>query len=470
VAYDRNVESGTVPRTVFWLLAIWIALVLLALVWGVDNAETTLRAEARADLEVLDQTIAVDFSGRDARLIGVVESDAAAIQAVETVDAIDGVRLVRNEIVVDEPEPPPLRDPELDIRLVGGAILLRGAVPSEDVAAALLEAAAEAYGSDRVIDNLDVDSNVEFQTWLSFVPGVFQHMTDLRSGTIHVDKQGLSLAGEVVSETHREQLFSAMELVMGEQLPVDAELTIAVLPPPRFSAERSAGVLVLKGVMPNLETLDRIVDAAERLHPDVTVVSALSTGDVAGPMWLESVEGLLDIVSRLDVWAIQVDEGAVLITGFGSDPDVVSALDVLVAEVVGGQLATATSVEVAPDVVAEQLTGIVEQIDIFEPDGTTVAAEAGGVLDLAIEMIGENPSTLLVVEAHTDDRGSAAANLALSQQRADAVVAYLVAGGIDPGRLTALGVGEDQPIATNATEGGRAQNRRIVFVVRQGDG
>jgi OOP family OmpA-OmpF porin len=64
---------------------------------------------------------------------------------------------------------------------------------------------------------------------------------------------------------------------------------------------------------------------------------------------------------------------------------------------------------------------------------------------------------------HTDDIGDAAYNIDLSQRRAQAVVDYLAARGVSPGRITAVGFGEHQPIASNSTEEGRAQNRRVVL-------
>ncbi len=467
--YDRYGESGAMPRSVLWLLAMWVVLVIAALVWGVDNAETTLRSEARTSLEANGQDVAVDFSGRDARLIGVVESEAVAEQVADTVDAVDGVRLVKNEIVVDKPEPLPRRAPELAVSLVGDVVVLRGVVPSDGVAVSLVEAAAEAYGQDRVVNDLEVGANVEPDTWLSFAPRVFEHLPELRSGGFTADRDGLIITGEVVSEVVRDQLVSEIEVVMGDQIPVTANLTIAVLPAPSFAGARTGGILILEGTMPNQDTIDRIVDAADRLHPSATVVNAMMTGDVAGPMWLESIEGLLDIVSRLEVWTIEVDDGTVAIEGLGSDPDVVSAVDVLVVEVVAGELDIVTAVEVAPEAVAAQLTGLVEGMDLFEPGTANLTADGIALFDTAIGILERNPSSILVVEAHTDGQGNAGANLVLSQQRADVVVAYLVTGGIDPERLTATGFGEQQPLATDGTEEGRDRNRRIVFVVIEGD-
>jgi OOP family OmpA-OmpF porin len=72
----------------------------------------------------------------------------------------------------------------------------------------------------------------------------------------------------------------------------------------------------------------------------------------------------------------------------------------------------------------------------------------------------------LAVVGHTDSVGSEAYNMKLSQQRAQAVVDYLVSRGIDRGMLTAVGKGEAQPVASNDMDSGRARNRRVELVVQ----
>jgi len=82
----------------------------------------------------------------------------------------------------------------------------------------------------------------------------------------------------------------------------------------------------------------------------------------------------------------------------------------------------------------------------------------------AIEVFSVEP---VVIEGHTDSVGSDAVNMKLSQERADAVREYLIANlGLRESRVTAEGFGKDKPIASNDTEAGRAQNRRIDVVIR----
>ena len=87
--------------------------------------------------------------------------------------------------------------------------------------------------------------------------------------------------------------------------------------------------------------------------------------------------------------------------------------------------------------------------------------------DLALlrDLLVENPAVRVRIQGHTDDVGADADNLALSQARAEAVRAYLLAEGIDATRIQAVGYGESRPLAPNATEEARALNRRTEFVI-----
>ena len=76
------------------------------------------------------------------------------------------------------------------------------------------------------------------------------------------------------------------------------------------------------------------------------------------------------------------------------------------------------------------------------------------------------PDSLIRVVGHTDNTGSAAYNQALSERRADAVAAELIAAGVSGRRVISEGRGFTQPVASNATEVGRAQNRRVEITIR----
>ncbi len=76
------------------------------------------------------------------------------------------------------------------------------------------------------------------------------------------------------------------------------------------------------------------------------------------------------------------------------------------------------------------------------------------------------PASRIEVIGHTDNTGSAALNQDLSQRRAGSVASVLIGNGVPAGRIVAFGRGEDAPVASNLTDAGRAQNRRVEIIIR----
>jgi len=105
---------------------------------------------------------------------------------------------------------------------------------------------------------------------------------------------------------------------------------------------------------------------------------------------------------------------------------------------------------------------------LFDDGAATIRSVSHAVLDSVVELLREHPSITLEVQGHTDSQGADAANMKLSQARAEAVVRYLVDHGIQGSRLTAKGYGETRPMESNRTSQGRAINRRIELVRRDG--
>ncbi|RYE17568.1 MAG: OmpA family protein, partial [Sphingobacteriaceae bacterium] len=100
----------------------------------------------------------------------------------------------------------------------------------------------------------------------------------------------------------------------------------------------------------------------------------------------------------------------------------------------------------------------------FDLGKATIRDRSFPSLDKVAELL-INKNFTLKLAGHTDNTGSAALNMKLSKDRAEAVRQYLVSKGANASRIESVGYGQTQPIATNKTAAGRQQNRRVVFTL-----
>lgn len=113
-------------------------------------------------------------------------------------------------------------------------------------------------------------------------------------------------------------------------------------------------------------------------------------------------------------------------------------------------------------------SGVINDVN-FSTNSASLTPAATAALDAAIVEYSTNPSLKIVVQAHTDNRGDARNNMALSRLRAETVVRYLTdVGGVNLGRMSAVGFGESKPIASNQTAEGRFVNRRVEIEIVKG--
>lgn len=122
-----------------------------------------------------------------------------------------------------------------------------------------------------------------------------------------------------------------------------------------------------------------------------------------------------------------------------------------------------------PDAKVERVgEGIVVEFSsnvLFGINKADVTLQAANTLDKLIAVLNTYPDTNLEIQGHTDSTGTAEYNQGLSERRASSVAAYLRTHGISSGRITTKGYGKNNPKYSNATEEGRAGNRRVEFLI-----
>ena len=463
-----------IPPSLLWLLLVWAALTAAAALWAIPHEEEDLAERATAALS--GRSVTVDFVGRDAVLGGEVEAASELDRAAALVRQIRGVRTVDvSGVALNLPEVAPATTrtpPELTVDFADGGVTLRGTVPDGETVDALLRAATTRFGDDNVVDQLDVGENTAGAAWLAGIIPVLTGVEGLDSGTIAIGPAGLLLTGNVASAELSAAIEGLLVAELGPDIAIENRLEVVPLSAPSFEAElQDDGSVRLRGAMPDQESIDNIVAAAAGVFGSANILNEMTVGDsIDSPDYLTALPATFGAIDGLRPWRVNVEEGRATLTGLGvSESALADTESALATAYARGGLTLQADVQVDSGTVATVLTELLKGTATFEIGSAQLSAEAGGLLDQAIAILVESGSTVLTVEGHTDDVGSDEDNLALSEARAQAVVDYLVAGGIDASRLTAVGFGESQPIADNGTADGRAQNRRIQFVVEEGE-
>jgi OmpA-OmpF porin, OOP family len=230
---------------------------------------------------------------------------------------------------------------------------------------------------------------------------------------------------------------------------------------------QGAGQVVVRGTVPDESTRQAILSRVRAAYGAQRVVDELGVGQVvAPPQWKEHVDRLLQADLK------QVSKGQLSIRG-----NTVELQGEVGNEAVRQQLASNMATSLNPTYtvrnglqVASRAQDLVDQalanrIVEFEAGSAVITPRGQAIVDeMALALAGLKGKRFEVI-GHTDADGHRAGNLALSQQRAQAVKDLLVARQVPADAITTLGAGPDRPVATNATPEGRARNRRIEFRV-----
>ncbi|MCB1361674.1 MAG: OmpA family protein [Rhodobacter sp.] len=161
--------------------------------------------------------------------------------------------------------------------------------------------------------------------------------------------------------------------------------------------------------------------------------------------------------------------------GNNSTPEVLigAGLGALAGGAIGGVLdrqAGELRQSLGPDVgvvnTGNEIVVTMPQDILFATDSASLRPDLQSDLRTIAANLQRYPDSIVVVTGHTDSTGTAAHNQALSERRADAVASVLISSGVPARRIQAVGAGQTQPIASNGTASGRAQNRRVEITIR----
>jgi OmpA-OmpF porin, OOP family len=451
---------GVIPLGIIWAFAAWISSPPM-------EADLAARSTSALKGAVLDQT-SIEVSGRDVTFAADAFSEDGRRSAVAAVKAVAGVRLVNDETRLVPEAKPFVWSAERDV----ARVTLSGNSPLPASKGKLVEAARATLAGVEVVDQMKLSRGAPPRFDNAALLLVDQ-IGKLKDGKVILSDTGVTLSGMARELGGREAIAAALK-----NLPEGFSVTANDIkaPPYVFQANKDpvTVTLTMSGYVPDNNVHATIAAAAARKFSSEKVVDNLKASIGAPSRFLNAVVPALGALSRLSTGTLVVTDREVKISGDALYEAAVPQIRASLAKnsPEGWQIKAELSVRPAaapvdPGVCQQLFSELLAKAKIrFEPGRASIDPDSAGLLDRLIEIAMRCPTANIDIAGHTDADGEDAFNQALSEKRAQAVTDYLVKAGLPAERFTALGYGSSQPVASNDTDEGKAQNRRIEFLVR----
>jgi OOP family OmpA-OmpF porin len=451
---------GLIPLVILWIIAAWTSTATV-------EADLAARSNAALKDTILDKRrIAVD--GRDVSFAADAFSEDGRVSAVASVEAVPGVRLVDDQTRLVPEAKPFVWSAERDVVRV----TLSGSAPLPASKGRLVEAARAGLGGVEVVDQMNLARGAppRFDNAAALL---LDQIGKLKDGKITLTDTKVNLSGMARDLGGREAIAATLKN-LPEGYSVASNDVRA--PPYIFQAYKDpvATTLTLTGYVPDNDVHAALVAAAGRKFVSEKVVDNLKASIGAPTGFAAAVVPALGALSRLSTGTLVVSDREVKLSGdalYDAAANQIRAglgrefpqgwqykADISVRPPAAGVDAT-----VCQQLFAELLSKARIR---FESGKADISADSAGLLDRLTETALRCPNATIEIAGHTDSAGDEAANQALSEKRAQAVTDYLVKAGLPASRFAPVGYGSTQPVAGNETEEGKAQNRRIDFVVK----
>lgn len=458
--WARRWAPGLIPLVLIWALAAWNSTLPL---------ENNLAAQGRDAIKemVLDGT-SIAVEGRDLRLSANAFSEEGRQSALAALEAVPGVRRVNDATGLLAEAKPFVWTADRDVVRV----TLGGNVPLPAARARLMDAARASLPGVEVSDRMTFarGAPTRFEAAATLL---IDQLARLSSANVSLSDGSVKLNG-VARELGGREAITAVLRSLPEGFSVAENIVQAPAYVFQVNKDPVAATLTLSGYVPDNAGHARILDAIARKFAGERIIDNLKASVGAPAGFVPAAIFGLGTLSRLSTGSLTMSDRDLKIAG--------DALYEFAATQVragaGGELGQGwtykADVSVKPaaspvdSTICQQLFSelLSKERIRFESGRADLSPDSVGLLDRLIATILRCPSTNIEIAGHTDADGDSAANDILSQRRAQSVLGYLTQAGLSPERLTAVGYGSAQPLASNDTGEGKAQNRRIDFVVK----
>jgi OmpA-OmpF porin, OOP family len=452
---------GLVPLAFLWIAAAWNTTVPL-------EGDLATRASAALKETVLAKA-RLTVAGRDVTLAADAFSEDGRQDALALVETVPGVRLVNDETRLVPEARPFIWTAERDV----AHVTLGGNAPLPAIKARLLDAARADVAGTEIADQMVLARGAPARFEAAALLLIDQ-IARLKDGKITLKDTAVSLSGMARDLGGREAIAAALK-----NLPEGFSVADNAIkaPPYIFQANKDpvAATVTFNGYVPDNTVHAALMTAATRKFFNEKVVDQLKASVGAPTGFAAAATVALGALSRLSTGSLVMADREVRLSGdalYGVAAEQIRAS--LNGELpqgwkVAGEISVRPAASPVDASVCQQLfADLFTRGKIrFDTGSAIIDRDSLGLLDRLIETASRCPSAAIEIAGHTDAAGDNASNQALSEKRAQAVVDYLVRAGLPPERLTAVGFGSSHPLASNDTEEGRAQNRRIEFVVKE---
>jgi outer membrane protein OmpA-like peptidoglycan-associated protein len=217
----------------------------------------------------------------------------------------------------------------------------------------------------------------------------------------------------------------------------------------------------------------RLIETAQQIYAGESITDDMKIVGAQPEPWLSATRVALEQLARLRRGDVSISAKDVMIEGAAESDRVANEVrSVLSTDLPPGYKARdAITVMSADEKAADSCQTLMRQTSAkgtinFERAKADLTADSTQTLRDLVEVANECPAFNIEIEGHTDAEGTDERNQRLSDRRARAVADFLIQNGVSAKRLSTTGYGATRPIADNATEAGRAKNRRIEFNVK----
>jgi OmpA-OmpF porin, OOP family len=389
----------------------------------------------------------------------------AAIAATKRLPA--GLVLARAEIL-----PPEIKPYRWDANSDGRSITLTGLAPSEAVRGEIAGTAARLFPGRTIVDRTAIARGAPNGDFAKAAASALTELAKLTDGVTSMTDAQLSIRGHAPAAISSDAVAASARASL--QVPFTVGV-VEIISPYIFKIVKDGGRVVLTGFAPSDAARNDLASAAKAAFFGESIANELAMRGSAPASFAEAVKALFPSLARLASGSLSAEDTVFNVEGLAIYDKAAEQIKLeLGSALMRGFKLGAVNIGVRPPPPAlavnecqPEFTGLLGKGRIlFETGSAELSKQSLALLDHLIEVVQRCREASIEVAGHTDSQGSPESNVDLSRRRAEAVTAYIGEAGVDTSRITSAGYGEAQPVASNDTPEGRAQNRRIEFVVK----